>query len=277
LLALAVPLGPVAADAEDREISVRRASERTDFTDEEISTGFFKIALNAELQIGAQIDRVRKFEEPVRIYIDGRAQSDRAKQLAEVIADIRSRINHLDIKITSDRAAANFLVALVRDRDVDKVIRARYGAHRATQIHQSLNPQCLSGIGKDGKSRIRRAEAILPVDAGDFPFFDCAYEELLQGLGAINDDSTVPWTMFNDDVQMGFFDVYDKYLLNILYDPRVRPGMARKEVEALMPGLIATARAWVTRTGAQGRASSDATRVSPDATTTRADGGSSSN
>ena len=65
---------------------------------------------------------------------------------------------------------------------------------------------------------------ILPVDAGEFAFYDCAYEELLQALGAINDDRSVPWTMFNDDVQMGFFDVYDEYLLNILYDPRVRPG-----------------------------------------------------
>jgi len=40
--------------------------------------------------------------------------------------------------------------------------------------------------------------------------------------------------MFNDDVQMGFFDVYDQYLLNILYDPRIRPGMTKREVEALI-------------------------------------------
>jgi len=69
------------------------------------------------------------------------------------------------------------------------------------------------------------------VDAGDFTFYDCAYEELLQGLGAINDDPSVPWTMFNDDVQMGFFDVYDQYLVNILYDPRIRPGMTKAEEE----------------------------------------------
>ena len=56
---------------------------------------------------------------------------------------------------------------------------------------------------------------ILPVDAGDFTFYDCAYEELLRALGVINDDQSVPWTMFNDDVQMGFFDVYDQYLLNM--------------------------------------------------------------
>ncbi len=258
-------LGP--ANAENKEIALRRAAERTDFTDDEIRAGFFKIAFNAELQIGARADRIRKFEEPIRIFIDNRTQPERTSQLAQLVADIRFRINHLDIEITSDRDAANFVVALVRDRDVDKVIRARYGAHRARQIQQSLNPQCLSGIGKDRQFRIRRAEVILPVDAGDFTFYDCAYEELLQGLGAINDDSSVPWTMFNDDVQMGFFDVYDQYLLNILYDPRIRPGMTRKEVEALMPDLLASARAWVTHAGAQGRAgSSEATGIPPRAT-----------
>jgi hypothetical protein len=87
---------------------------------------------------------------------------------------------------------------------------------------------------------------ILPVDAGEFVFYDCAYEELLQALGAINDDRSVPWTMFNDDVQMGFFDVYDQYLLNILYDPRVRPGMTKREVGALLPDVLSTTRGWVT-------------------------------
>jgi hypothetical protein len=52
--------------------------------------------------------------------------------------------------------------------------------------------------------------------------------------------------MFNDDVQMGFFDVYDQYLLNILYDPRIRPGMTKDEVNQLLPDVLAAARSWVT-------------------------------
>ena len=60
--------------------------------------------------------------------------------------------------------------------------------------------------------------------------------------------------MFNDDVQMGFFDVYDQYLLNILYDPRIRPGMSKSEVESLMPDVLATARDWVTNSWLPGRA-----------------------
>jgi Protein of unknown function (DUF2927) len=233
------------ARAENPEISSRRAAERMDFSNDEIKDGFFKIAFRAEMQVGAPADRVRKFDEPVRIFIDSKAEPDRSAEIAKVVADISARINHLDIAITHDRDAANFVVMLVSDNEMAATIRARYGSHRAKEIEKSLNPQCLSGIGKDKQFRIRRAEAILPVDAGEFTFYDCAYEELLQALGAINDDRSVPWTMFNDDVQMGFFDVYDQYLLNILYDPRIRPGMTKNEVSGLMSEVLTSARSWV--------------------------------
>jgi len=47
---------------------------------------------------------------------------------------------------------------------------------------------------------------------------------------------------------MGFFDVYDQYILNILYHPRVRPGMTRKEVEALLPQIMPDVRTFVVKT-----------------------------
>jgi hypothetical protein len=233
------------AHAENPDISSRRASERTEFTGDEIKDGFFKIAFRAEMQIGAPAERIRKFDEPVRILVINKALPDRSSAIAAVVADIRARVNHLDLAITSDPAAANFVVRLVANRDLARTIRSLYGIGRAKRIQQSLNPQCLSGIGKDARYRIRRAEVILPADAGEFTFYDCAYEELLQALGAINDDQSVPWTMFNDEVQMGFFDIYDQYLLNILYDPRLRPGMTKQEVSELWPELLPTVRAWV--------------------------------
>jgi hypothetical protein len=91
---------------------------------------------------------------------------------------------------------------------------------------------------------------ILTVHNGDFTFLDCAYEELLQSLGPINDTSAVPWTMFNDKVSMGFFDVYDQYLLNILYDPRVKAGMTMAEVAAVLPEVLADVRVWVRKVNA---------------------------
>ena len=234
------------AQAEDPEISARRASERKTFTDAEIADGFFKIAFGAELGLAGPSERIRKYDQPVRIYIENRAKPDRRGSVAKVVADIQARVANLDIAITAERAKANYFVRLVRDRDLARTVRELYGV-RGRQIVRSLEPQCLSGFRKDESYRIVRSDVILVSDAGDFIFYDCAYEELLQALGPIRDDSSVPWTMFNDDVQMGFFGVYDQYLLNILYDPRIRAGMTRDEVRALLPEVMPTVRAWVDR------------------------------
>jgi hypothetical protein len=242
------------ANAENPDIVSRRAAERTDFTNDEIREGFFKIAFSAELQLDKPVERVRKFDEPIRIFVESHGLPDRRPEIAAIVDDIRAHVNHLDVAITNDRREANFTVRLVADRNLKRTIRSLYGNDRAKQIQQSLSPQCLSGIGKDERFRIRRAEVILPVDAGEFTFYDCAYEELLQALGAINDDRSVPWTMFNDEVQMGFFDVYDQYLLNILYDPRIRAGMTKDEVNALLPEVLSTARIWVRDVNAPRRA-----------------------
>jgi hypothetical protein len=257
-------LGYVPARAEDPGITSRRAAERTDFGNDEIKDGFFKIAFGAELQLDAPADRVRKFDDPIRIFVESQGLPDRRAEVAAVVADIRAHIKDLDIAVTNDRQSANFVVHLVPERKLKKTIRALYGNDSAKRIQQALNPECLSGIGKDERFRIRRAEAILPIDAGDFTFYDCAYEELLQALGAINDDASVPWTMFNDDVQMGFFDVYDQYLLNILYDPRIRPGMSRDEVKTIMPEVLSSTRAWVSDINPPYRTGSADDQVGPD-------------
>jgi hypothetical protein len=142
-------------------------------------------------------------------------------------------------------AEANVVVKLVRDRDLNRTLSASYGKSRAREIQGSLDPQCLSGFRKNERFEIERSDVFLTVDNGDFIFFDCAYEELLQSLGPINDTASVPWTMFNDNVSMGFFGVYDQYILNILYDPRIKAGMTVAEVKAVLPGVLADVRLWV--------------------------------
>jgi len=260
IAAATVILGFVdAARGESAEIGAHRLAERTSFDNDEIIGGFQKIAFGAELQFGRRVERIRKFDEPVRVFVINRGTPDRRAEVGAVVADVRARVNHLDIAMTDDRATANVVVTLVHRRDLARTIRASFGADRARQIARSLHPQCLSGFAKDRQYRIRRAAVILPVDAGDFMFSDCAYEELLQALGPINDDSTVPWTMFNDDVQMGFFDIFDQYLLNILYDPRVRPGMTKDEVGKVLPDVLPAVRTWVSQANRRPRVESQDT------------------
>jgi hypothetical protein len=225
--------------AEDERISIRRNAQQTTFSDTQITDGFFKVAFGAELRIAGSTSQIRKFDRPVRVFFDNRTQANRQSDIAAVVSDIRTYVDHLDIALTSDRKAANVVVTLVRDHDeLLRTMRARYGRKRADEINRRLAPRCLSGFSEDREHRIQRAEVLLTADGGDFSFLDCAYEELLQALGPINDDRSVPWTMFNDDVQMAFFDVYDQYILNILYDPRVRPGMTRQAVRDVLPDIL---------------------------------------
>ncbi len=249
LLALAtlVVAGDVVANATAGElpaIASRQRSERKSFTDGEIVDGFLKTAFGAEYHLAGRVDRIRKFDGPVRVYAESE-RADRKAQLAKVVADIGTRVRHLDIAMTDNNEAANVRVKLVRDRDLFRTLASFYGTQKAREIRNSLDPQCLSGFRKNDNFEIEHSDVILTVDTGDFVFLDCAYEELLQSLGPINDTASVPWTMFNDNVSMGYFDVYDQYILNLLYDPRIKPGMTVQEVRAVLPEVLADVRGWI--------------------------------
>ena len=245
-LALSTALLPPAF-AETSSISARQRSEKKVFTDSQIIDGFMKTAFGAEYHLAGRVDRIRKYQVPVRIFIDGSTRADRKTQIGKVVGDIAMLVQHLDIAMAENRDDANTIITLVRDRDLQKTITSFYGAEKAKEIHDSLDPQCLSGFRKNEDYEIQRSDVILTVDNGDFVFLDCAYEELLQSLGPINDTDTVPWTMFNDQVSMGFFDIYDQYILNILYDPRIKAGMTVEEVRALLPAILPDVRKWVAK------------------------------
>jgi hypothetical protein len=232
------------ASAEIPAIASRQRAEKKTFTDGQIADGFFKTAFGAEYHLAGRVDRIRKYERPVRVFADGNG-AERKAQLAKVVADIGRRVQHLDIAMAENSEGANVVVKLVRDRDLHRTITTFYGSERAGEIKTSLDPQCLSGFRKNDNYEIEHSDVILTIDNGDFTFLDCAYEELLQSLGPINDTTSVPWTMFNDNVSMGFFDVYDQYILNVLYDPRIKAGMSVAEVKGLLPEVLADVRVWV--------------------------------
>ena len=237
----------MATTAENPSVASRQRAEKKTFTDAQIIDGFMKTAFGAEYHLAGRIDRIRKYHMPVRVFVEGAVRADRNAQLVKVVADIGRRVQNLDIAMSETREDANTIITLVRERDLQKTIVAFYGEDRAKEIRSNLDPQCLSGFRKNEAYEILRSDVILTVDDGDFVFLDCAYEELLQSLGPINDTDSVPWTMFNDEVSMGFFDIYDQYILNILYDPRIKAGMTVQDVRGVLPLVLPDVRAWIAK------------------------------
>jgi len=71
-----------AASAEIPSIASRQRTEKKTFTDSEITDGFFKTAFGAEYQLAGRVDRIRKYDAPVRVFADGN-RPDRKAQLAK--------------------------------------------------------------------------------------------------------------------------------------------------------------------------------------------------
>jgi hypothetical protein len=83
------------AQAENNAISMRRAAERTSFSNEEIKDGLFKTAFRAELQFGRHEERIRKFDEAVRLFVDNHGAPARTADIAAIVEDIRARISNV--------------------------------------------------------------------------------------------------------------------------------------------------------------------------------------
>src|ERR1700733_3452156 len=52
-------------------IASRQRAEKKSFTDSEIADGFLKTAFGAEYHLAGKVDRIRKYDEPVRVFADG--------------------------------------------------------------------------------------------------------------------------------------------------------------------------------------------------------------
>ncbi|MFT7390146.1 MAG: hypothetical protein ACI9ZH_000363 [Paracoccaceae bacterium] len=67
----------------------------------------------------------------------------------------------------------------------------------------------------------------------------CIEEELIQTLGLYNDGDDVRPSMFNDDEEFALITRHDEFLLRILYDPRLRPGMTADQAMPVVARIVA--------------------------------------
>ncbi|HEX7720678.1 MAG TPA: DUF2927 domain-containing protein, partial [Pyrinomonadaceae bacterium] len=62
--------------------------------------------------------------------------------------------------------------------------------------------------------------------------------ETLHALGLMNHADDIPWTTLNQRRSVGYLSVYDRAMLQMLYDPKIRAGMSRLDVQMLLPQII---------------------------------------
>ncbi len=211
------------------------------FSDAALADGFFRTVFGLEYAAssrGASV--VKKFVEPVRLYIDHRARADRRRDVERFVSAVNQAVRGLDLQVVNDPRRANFTVYVVDRAQYADVIRNDiYNSPRA-QVRGRCMVRVLTGTGG-----ISRAQAVIVSDEGDFLFNRCLVEEVLQGLGPLNDDPTLTASVFNDQSRHTRFMLHDRYVLNMLYHPRIRPGMSRDDVNQVLRSVLADVHSWL--------------------------------
>jgi hypothetical protein len=198
--------------------------------------------------------RLRRWERPVRIQAHfGRSVS--ADQRAEDLSVLRTYATRLaqvtGHPITTVPSGGNFHV-LYLDRDAqtsagDLVRRLVPGVGEETISEIEAMPRstfcavyAFSQTG--GRPVYVSAIAIIRDEHPSLLRRSCVHEEVAQGLGLPNDSPAARPTIFNDDEEFALLTRHDELLLQMLYDPRLSPGLtpeaARPMVRAIAQELL---------------------------------------
>jgi hypothetical protein len=204
--------------------AVANATEDVDYM---VST-FDEIVFHAEF--GQTIaPRVTKWVDPVQVYLDIRAGDPTLyRRLVEAHIEELEFLTGLPFEIVGSPDEAN--VFMVFDRD-DALIESAADyqptiARHGGEISKTL---CFGIYSVNGASEIKRAIIGIPTDRaaslGKLPA--CVVEEMTQILGLPNDSDDIYPSIFNDGSSDDALTDLDRWLVRLLYDASVEPGMDR--------------------------------------------------
>ena len=210
----------------------------TTFTAAELERGFMALAFGSDLRIGARPRGIRRFDHPIRAVVMGGGSVDRSARMRDVIAEYASTVPSLRLS-PANAGEADIEVRLIDEKDFNGALYAAFGPKIAKDFIARTDPQCMTSVKSTADGAIVRSVSFIIVDKGDDVFLDCAYHELLHAFGLSNHDQRNPWTTLNQKRMVGYLSVYDRSLLTLLYDERIKPGMTARQVRALLLKLIA--------------------------------------
>jgi hypothetical protein len=210
----------------------------TRFSTAELMRGFLALSFGSDLRIGAPPRGIRRFDHPIRVAVIAGGSVDRAAAMHRILDEYAQKIPNLHLGTASGTAPADIELRLIDEKDFTSALHAAFGAKITKTFIARTDPQCMTSVKSSAAGGIVRSITFVIVDKGDAVFLDCAYHELLHAFGLSNHDRRNPWTTLNQSRMVGYLSVYDRALLTLLYDPRIRPGMTAKQVRAMLPRLI---------------------------------------
>ncbi|HSF93315.1 MAG TPA: DUF2927 domain-containing protein [Paracoccaceae bacterium] len=227
------------------------------FDYDDLVQDFRDIALYDEYEIDAGVfvarrtpAYLRKWQRPVNvgmIFGPGVTAEQRARDRETVAQYTRrlAKLTGLEMSMT-DASRANMLLLVVAEEETGSVVdnlptRFRFPGSAVNDALRN-SPRdvfCAAFAFSDDLKRGEYEGALILVKAehGALMRQSCVHEEMAQAMGLPNDSKNARPSIFNDDEEFALLTVHDEILLQMLYDPRLRPGMTEAQVLPLLPQI----------------------------------------
>jgi hypothetical protein len=183
---------------------------------------------------------VKKFVGPVRYRLVSTAGMDWRATVRSFLRSLSEAVRNLTLVEAASQADADLVIYLVDRADYAATIRRTVWDGVDSRF---LEENACSAVLAARRSGIERANIYLVADEGFASLSHCMVEEVAQSLGPANDSPLLPDSIFNDESDLNVFGLFDWFILNMLYDSRIRPGMTEEEVRPILPEVIADVRA----------------------------------
>ncbi|MFN3278030.1 MAG: DUF2927 domain-containing protein [Paracoccus hibiscisoli] len=219
---------------------------------ETLARNFVAIALRDEysqtsggLVAQSRAAPLRRWRVPVRMQLEFGASTDMAARPAwrSEVADFAGQLASVTRHPVSLTAEGGNFTILVLTEDERRAIGPRLSQlvpgipAQDVAIMTDLPPAITCAVfaySQGNASDYARAVAVIRAELPPLLRTSCIHEELAQGMGLANDSPAARPSIFNDDEEFALLTRHDELLLQILYDPRLRPGMTEAEAAPIV-------------------------------------------
>jgi len=216
-----------------------------------LTKNFAYVAQRSETQVidGAVVIEgdsipLTRWETPLRLWTSGETTPDKAH--ISTLAERVNRLTQLSVERAVDAQEANIFI-LIADADERRELVGLLGSLGRNSDAPLVNawPEraefpCIARVFiNPSNNTLEWAMILVKAELTGAFRKSCLTEEFIQSLGLFNDGPKIRPSIFNDDAEFIELTRHDEYLLQILYDRRLRPGMLRGEAEPIVQIIAA--------------------------------------
>ena len=233
------------------KLRAETAPQNAPYDAADLVRNFERIALHHEARITSpgnesnwEENPLQRWAGPLNYRLSGAAVTpdDRAE-----VAALMDRIAGLTgLEIAETESGWNFLILITTPAEQDDfsaVLAQLLPATAETFDLWRQTPRliCVAHnlFSDEDRNRIVSALVSIGSETGGILRRACLHEEIVQALGLANDHPDVRPSIFNDDGEFALLTEHDEYLLSILYDPRLEPGMTAAQAMPIVERIVA--------------------------------------